>query len=50
MKCVTTLEGINPDMLKGGFFVNWPNPPTPRSIFSCAVGSTACVSKSGHWQ
>lgn len=33
MKYVQTLEGIRPDMLKGGFFVHWPNPPTPETHF-----------------
>ena len=33
LKYVQTLEGISPDMLKGGFFVNWPNPPTPETHF-----------------
>ncbi|SFJ19206.1 hypothetical protein [Thermoflavimicrobium dichotomicum] len=26
MKYTSSLEGITVDMLKGGFFVGWPNP------------------------
>lgn len=43
MKYVQTLEGISPDMLKGGFFVNWPNPPTPETHFELLQNSYRVV-------
>lgn len=43
MKYVQTLEGISPDMLKGGFFVNWPNPPTPETHYQLLKNSFRVV-------
>jgi ribosomal protein S18 acetylase RimI-like enzyme len=28
---LTTLDGVSVDHLRGGFFVGWPNPPTPET-------------------
>jgi len=43
LKYVQTLEGISPDMLKGGFFVNWPNPPTPETHYQLLKNSFRVV-------
>lgn len=43
MKYIQTLEGISPDMLKGGFFVNWPNPPTPETHYQLLKNSFRVV-------
>ena len=43
LKYVQTLEGIHPDMLKGGFFVNWPNPPTPETHYQLLKNSYRVV-------
>ena len=43
MKYIQTLEGISPDMLKGGFFVNWPNPPTPETHYKLLLNSYRVV-------
>jgi ribosomal protein S18 acetylase RimI-like enzyme len=28
---ITTFDGVSADHLRGGFFVGWPNPPTPET-------------------
>jgi len=43
LKYIQTLEGISPDMLKGGFFVNWPNPPTPETHYKLLKNSYQVV-------
>jgi len=35
----SSLEEINKDMLDGGFFVDWPNPPSPAAHFRILSGS-----------
>jgi hypothetical protein len=40
-----TTEGISPDSLRG-FFVGWPNPPSPAAILPSCVAVTASSSPS----
>ena len=46
-----SLAGITPDHLRGGFFVGWPNPPTPESHLHLLAGSNqvflACDDQTG---
>ena len=37
-----SLDGISPDMLKG-FFVDWPNPPTPQTHLKLLKNSSKVV-------
>lgn len=39
---LTTLDGITPQMLTG-FFVGWPNPPSPATHLRLLAGSHAVV-------
>lgn len=36
----TTLAGLRPEDLAGGFFVDWPNPPDPQSHLRLLAGSS----------
>jgi len=35
----SSLEGVSADMLDGGFFVDWPNPPLPAAHLRILAGS-----------
>src|SRR5438876_1129973 len=37
------LDGITADKLVGGFFVGWPNPPTPETHLRILQGSSQIV-------
>lgn len=39
----TSLEGITPDALRGGFFVGWPNAPTAETHLRLLQGSDYVV-------
>lgn len=43
IKYQNTLENINPEMLKGGFFVNWPNCPSPEKHYEILKNSEYIV-------
>lgn len=38
-----TLDGIHSDDLDGGFFVGWPNPPSPDAHYRILASSAAIV-------
>jgi len=39
IKYTTSLESVSEDMLAGGFFVGWPNPPSPAAHIRILNGS-----------
>jgi len=39
----TSLDGITPAHLRGGFFVGWPNPPSPETHVRILQGSAYVV-------
>jgi ribosomal protein S18 acetylase RimI-like enzyme len=39
----SSLEDVNPDHLRGGFFVGWPNPPSPETHFRILENSYKIV-------
>lgn len=39
----TSLDGVTADHLRGGFFVGWPNPPTPETHLRILRGSSHVV-------
>jgi GNAT superfamily N-acetyltransferase len=43
IRYVTSLEGITADDLRGGFWVGWPDPPSPATHFAMLRGSEAIV-------
>ena len=43
IRYATSLEGIGPDALRGGFWVGWPTPPTPERHLELLRGSEAVV-------
>lgn len=43
MNYTDSLDGLTPDHLRGGFFVGWPNPPTPETHLRILRGSAAVV-------
>ena len=38
-----SLEGVTPDHLRGGFFVGWPNPPSPETHYRILANSYKIV-------
>ena len=38
-----SLDGVTPGQLEGGFFVGWPNPPSPTTHHRILAGSNAIV-------
>ena len=38
-----SLTGVTSDDLKGGFFVGWPNPPSPETHYQILANSAAIV-------
>lgn len=38
-----SLDGITPEHLRGGFFVGWPNPPSPETHHRLLAGSAQIV-------
>jgi GNAT superfamily N-acetyltransferase len=38
-----SLAGVTSDHLKGGFFVGWPNPPSPKAHYQILANSNALV-------
>ena len=43
IRYTTSLEGITVDSLRGGFWVGWPDPPTPEVHLAMLQGSEAVV-------
>lgn len=43
MRYITSLEGITAEMLAGGFFVGWPNPPSSETHLQLLEGSYRVV-------
>ncbi len=43
IKYQNTLENINPEMLKGGFFVHWPSCPSPEKHYEIIKNSEYVV-------
>ncbi|MBI1259813.1 MAG: GNAT family N-acetyltransferase [Chloroflexi bacterium] len=43
MSYSTSLDGISADHLSGGFFVGWPNPPSPETHLRVLQGSAHVV-------
>jgi len=43
LRYTTSLEGIIADDLRGGFWVGWPNPPSPETHLAMLRGSEAVV-------
>jgi ribosomal protein S18 acetylase RimI-like enzyme len=39
MRYTSSLKGISQEMLAGGFFVGWPNPPSPEMHYKLLKGS-----------
>lgn len=39
----TTLTGVTAEQLRGGFFVGWPNPPSPETHLRILRGSSHVV-------
>lgn len=44
----SSLAGITSNDLQGGFFVGWPNPPSPNAHFQILVNSAAIVLARNH--
>lgn len=38
-----SITGITPENLEGGFFVGWPNPPSPATHYQILANSAAVV-------
>src|SRR5262245_63228033 len=38
-----SLAGVTSEHLQGGFFVGWPNPPSPRTHYHILANSAAIV-------
>lgn len=36
-----SIDGVSADHLRGGFFVGWPNPPSPEAHYRILAGSAA---------
>ena len=43
IRYTTTLAGVTPDQLRGGFFDGWPNPPSPETHLRLLQGSSHVV-------
>ncbi len=43
IRYTTTLVGVTPDQLRGGFFDGWPNPPSPETQLRLLQGSSHVV-------
>ena len=43
LRYTTSLEGITADDLRGGFWVGWPDPPSPETHLAMLQGSEAVV-------
>lgn len=43
MTYTTTLDALTADHLRGGFFVGWPNPPSPETHLRLLQGSSHVV-------